>query len=185
MSDQNNAPSHPNEPNGADRFSGSSQPDPRLAYEPPAAGTVHPMPEPPAYDRPATGGYGTSSARPGPPVSAFPGTVTAEERNWAMAAHLSAFVAAYFALGFLGPLVVLLTVGNRSAFVRRHALEALNFNLTVLIAAIVSGILIIILIGFLMLAAVFLGYVIATIAATMAASRGEDFRYPLTIPFAR
>ncbi len=104
-----------------------------------------------------------------------------EARNWAVAAHLSGFLAAYVALGFLGPLVVMLTVGKRSPFVRRHAVEALNFNLTALLAAVVSGVLVIVLVGIPMLIGVGLLYLVATIMAAVAASRGEEFRYPLTL----
>ncbi len=107
----------------------------------------------------------------------------AQERNWAVAAHLSSFVAAYVALGFLGPLVVLHAVGNRSAYVRRHAVEALNFNLSVLLYAAASAVLILILIGLPMLLALGLLYLVSVILAAMAASRGEEYRYPLTIRF--
>jgi uncharacterized Tic20 family protein len=104
-----------------------------------------------------------------------------DERNWAVAAHLGSFVAAYVALGFLAPLAVLLLAGRRSAFVRRHAVEALNFNLTVLLYAAVSTILIWVLIGIPMLVALGLLYVVAVLFGAAAASRGEDYRYPLTI----
>jgi uncharacterized Tic20 family protein len=115
-----------------------------------------------------------------------PGPITPqEERNWAVAAHLGGFVAAYIALGFLGPLAVLLLAGPRSPFVRRHAVEALNFNLTVLIYAAVSGVLTFVLIGFPMLVAVGVLYVVAVLLGAMAASRGEDYRYPITIRFVR
>lgn len=107
----------------------------------------------------------------------------AQERNWAVAAHLSGFVAAYVALGFLGPLVVLLAAGNRSAYVRRHAVEALNFNLSVLLYAGVSAVLILILIGLPLLLAVGLLYLVSVIMGAMAASRGEEYRYPVTIRF--
>jgi hypothetical protein len=108
-----------------------------------------------------------------------------EERNWALAAHLGSFVAAYVALGFLAPLAVLLLAGRRSAFVRRHAVEALNFNLTVLVYAAVSAVLVTVLIGIPMLVALGLLYVVAVLLGAAAASRGEDYRYPLTIRFVR
>jgi hypothetical protein len=104
-----------------------------------------------------------------------------EARNWAVAAHLSGFLAAYVALGFIGPLVVMLTTGKRSPFVRRHAVEALNFNLTALLAVIVSGALVVVLIGIPMLVAVGILYLVTTIMGAVAASRGEEFRYPLTL----
>ncbi len=111
--------------------------------------------------------------------------VPSEDRNWAMGAHLSAFIAAYIALGFLGPLVVLLVRGDRSQFVRRHAVEALNFNLTVLIYLVISVILAIVLIGLLMLVALGILYIVAVILGAVRASSGEQYRYPLTIRFVK
>jgi hypothetical protein len=102
-----------------------------------------------------------------------------------MGAHLSAFLAAYIALGFLGPLVVLLVRGDRSQFVRRHAVEALNFNLTVLIYVVICVILAIVLIGFVLLIALGVLYVITVIVGAVRASSGEDYRYPLTIRFVK
>ncbi|MPZ53162.1 MAG: DUF4870 domain-containing protein [Acidimicrobiia bacterium] len=100
-----------------------------------------------------------------------------------MGAHLSAFVAAYVALGLLGPLVVLLIQGNNSPFVRRHAVEALNFNLTWLIWIGISVLLIFVFIGIFMLIAVGIAYVVLVIMGGLAASRGEEYRYPLTFRF--
>jgi len=111
--------------------------------------------------------------------------VPSEDRNWAMGAHLSAFVAAYIALGFLGPLVVMLVRGDRSQFVRQHAVEALNFNLTVLIWIAISVILIIVGIGILMLIAVGIMYVVTVIIGAVRANSGQGYRYPLTIRFVR
>lgn len=109
--------------------------------------------------------------------------VPAEDRHWAMGAHLSAFVAAYIALGFLGPLVILLIRGERSPFVRQHAVEALNFNLTVLIYVVVCVILAFLLIGFLLIIALGILYVVAVLIGAVRANSGEAYRYPLTIRF--
>ena len=109
------------------------------------------------------------------------GVVPAEDRHWAMGAHLSAFVAAYIALGFLGPLVILLIRGERSPFVRQHA--ALNFNLTVLIYVVVCVILAFLLIGFLLIIALGILYVVAVLIGAVRANSGEAYRYPLTIRF--
>lgn len=119
-----------------------------------------------------------------PPAAPPPGAMQqVEERNWAVAAHLSGFVAAWFALGFLGPLVVLLAAGNRSPFVRRHAVEALNFNLSVLLYLAISLVLVLVLVGVVTMLAVGVLYVVASILGAVAASRGDEFRYPLTIRF--
>lgn len=159
------------EPTPTHRTADASTPDPTLAYEPPSYG-------PPAAPAPGHG-YPAPSAAAAPAT----GVPTSEDRNWATAAHLSGFVAAYLALGFIGPLVVMLTAGRRSPFVRRHAVEALNFNLTVLLALFVSAVLVVVLVGFLMLALVGIGYVAFSIAGALAAARGDEFRYPLTIRF--
>lgn len=109
----------------------------------------------------------------------------AEECNWAMAAHVSAIVGAWIALGFIGPLVVLLIRGDRSRFVREHAVEALNFNLSVLIYAIVGWLLTFVLVGFVVLGAVGVLWLVCTILGTIKASHGKPYRYPLTIRMVR
>ncbi|MFZ0161565.1 MAG: DUF4870 domain-containing protein [Kineosporiaceae bacterium] len=118
-----------------------------------------------------------SSTRP------MPLAASTTERNWAVGAHLSGFIAAWLALGFLGPLTVLLVAGNSSAYVRRHAIEAVNFNLSVLIYAAVSTALLFVLVGFLLLPLVGLLYAVASVLGAVAASRGAEFRYPLSIRF--
>src|SRR4051794_31449463 len=98
-----------------------------------------------------------------------------------MAAHVGVFVAAYIALGLVAPLIVLLVKGNDSAFVRRHAVESLNFQITALLAGIVSAVLTLVVIGFFMLVALVIVYLIFVIMATVAASKGQEYRYPLTL----
>jgi hypothetical protein len=102
-----------------------------------------------------------------------------------MLAHLLSFVAAYVALGFLAPLTVLLVFGPRSAYVRAHAVEALNFNLTWLIYAAVAVVLAIVLIGILILIALGIAYVVLVAIAAIRAYNGQYYRYPLTIRFVR
>jgi len=106
-----------------------------------------------------------------------------QERLWAMLAHLLSFVAAYLFLGFVAPLIVLLVFGPRSAFVRAHAVESLNFNLTWLLYGIIAVILAFVLIGFLILAILGVAYVVLVIIASVQANNGQFFRYPLTIRF--
>ena len=122
----------------------------------------------------------------GPPAGGQPGQPPLppdQERLWGMLAHLLSFVAAYIALGFVAPLVVLLVFGPRSAYVRAQAVESLNFNLSWLLYAIVAGILVIIGIGLLILLALGIAYVVLVIIASVQANNGQFFRYPLTIRF--
>src|SRR3712207_5449439 len=112
----------------------------------------YPDPEAPGGRRWWDGAQWTSH-RQGAPDTA-PSAAGSDSRNWAMAAHLSALVAAFVALAFLGPLLVYV-VRRDDPFVRAHATEALNFNLSMLIYAIVGGailaVLIVLLVGLLLL----------------------------------
>jgi uncharacterized Tic20 family protein len=77
--------------------------------------------------------------------------------------------------------------------VRRHAVESLNFQISILIYGVVGAIVAFVValvtfgIGLLVIVPVAIAAAIAVlvliILATMAASRGEDYRYPLTIRF--
>lgn len=107
--------------------------------------------------------------------------LSADEKTWGCAAHWSALVGAWVALAFLGPLVVMLVKGNESPYVRRQAVESLNFQLSILIYGIVSAVLILVLIGIVLLVAVGILWLVLTILGTVASARGEVYRYPLTI----
>jgi len=98
-----------------------------------------------------------------------------------MLAHISSILAAIVGLSFLGPLVVLLIQGPKSQFVRRQAVEALNFQITTYIAAIVSAVLIIVIIGIILLPIVLVAWLVLTIMAGIAANNGQDYRYPLNL----
>ncbi|WP_433160374.1 DUF4870 domain-containing protein [Kribbella sp. CA-247076] len=121
----------------------------------------------------------------GAPLSA------SEERTWGMVAHVGVLVAAWFAMGFLCPLVIWLVYRYRSEFVRRHALESLNFQLSLLIYTAVAVVLILITFGLgvlIIIPLVLIGAVAALVVivmATMAASSGREYRYPLTIRLVR
>ncbi|MDQ3899379.1 MAG: DUF4870 domain-containing protein, partial [Actinomycetota bacterium] len=104
-----------------------------------------------------------------------------EERNWAMAAHLGSLVAAWFALGLIAPLLVLLIQGDRSPYVRRHAVESLNFQINALLYTVVCFVLMFVLIGFALIVIYGIFYLVCVITATVRASNGADYRYPLTL----
>ncbi|WP_327636493.1 DUF4870 domain-containing protein [Kribbella sp. NBC_00482] len=114
-----------------------------------------------------------------------------EERTWALVAHIGVLVAAWLAMGFLCPLVVWLMFRDRSDFVRRHAVESLNFQISLLIYSAVSAVLIFITFGLgvlIVVPLVVIGAIAALVViilATVAASGGSDYRYPLTIRFIR
>jgi uncharacterized Tic20 family protein len=84
-------------------------------------------------------------------------------------------------LGFLtwvlGPLVIYLASDNE--FAKENAANALNWQIMVAIYATISGVLVIVLIGFLMLPLVGLLDLIFCILAAVKATDGEAWEYPL------
>ena len=98
-----------------------------------------------------------------------------------MTAHLASFAVAWIALGLVAPLAVLLFKGGESPFVRRHAVESLNFQINALIYTVVFFVLVFVVIGFVLLPLYAVFYLVTVIIGTVRASRGEDWRYPLTL----
>ena len=98
-------------------------------------------------------------------------------------------MAAWLAMGFLAPLVIMLTVGNQSPYVRRHAVESLNFQISLLIYGAAAILFSIVTIGLGLIVVIPLGLValvfalVFLIQASVKAANGEDYRYPLTLRF--
>jgi uncharacterized protein len=103
-----------------------------------------------------------------------------DEKLWSTLVHLGGLF-----FGFLAPLVGYLVLKDRGPFVRAHTATALNFQLTLLIAYVVGGILTIVFIGFLILFAAYVLNIVFCIIAAVKANKGEWYTYPLTIPFLR
>lgn len=105
-----------------------------------------------------------------------------EERNWAMFTHLSALAGVLVPFGsILGPLVLWLIGKDKYPSIDAHGKEALNFNITVVIAAVVSAVLILVIIGLVLLIAVAIAWVVLVIMATIKVSQGEFYRYPVSL----
>lgn len=104
-----------------------------------------------------------------------------QARDWALVAHLGSFLAAYVGLGFLCPLVVLLAKGKASAYVRHHAVEALNFQLTALGAGLIAVVLAFVYVGLILLPFIVIVDVVLVVMGGLAARRGEWYRYPVSI----
>jgi len=111
------------------------------------------------------------------------GAASKDERNLAMFAHLSALAGLIFPAGgnVIAPLIVWLTQREKSAFVADQSLEALNFNLTVLLAEIVCAFLLIVGIGVILGLALGIVWLVGTILAAIRASEGQRFRHRFTL----
>jgi len=110
--------------------------------------------------------------------------LTQEEKTYGMLAHLAALAGFVIPFGnIIGPLVIWLLKKDELAWVDRHGKESLNFQISITLYAFVSGILVFILIGILLLIAVGVFSLVMIIIASVRVSNGEDFKYPLCIPF--
>lgn len=162
-------------PGPEEHGTGGYSPDPSVTggqsshgTPPPGYGTPTP---PPGYGTPAPypgyGQYGHGQQAPNP----------SDEKMFSVLTHVLGLVT-----GPVGPLVLFLVQkDNASPYLKHHLTEALNFQLTMFIAYVVSWVLTFILIGALTwIAAVICGIVFSILAA-MAANRGEWYRYPISI----
>ena len=103
------------------------------------------------------------------------GAPSSESRTLGMLAHLLGI------MGFLGPLIIWLIKKDDEPFVDDQGKEALNFQITVLIGLIVSGLLTFICVGFFTAAAIAIGNIVLCIMAALKANEGETYRYPFTL----
>ncbi|MCK9554724.1 DUF4870 domain-containing protein [bacterium] len=102
-----------------------------------------------------------------------------------MFCHLSA-LSCYIGIPFgniIGPLVIWLIKKDEMPFVSEQGKEALNFQISMTIYAIVSFFLIFAVVGFFLLFAIAIINLIFVISAAVTASKGESYRYPLAIRF--
>jgi uncharacterized protein len=110
--------------------------------------------------------------------------MSADERNWGMYCHLAVFAGFLIPFGnIIGPLVIWLLKKEQYAFVDFNGKAVLNFQITVLIALLVSWVLMFVLIGFLLLPAVVIATLVLTIIGLIKAANGEHYHYPFSFKF--
>lgn len=119
---------------------------------------------------------GMSSPLPNEPM------LTQDDRTWAMASHLLGLLNYVTGLGgLIAVLILWLAKREQSPFIEESGRESLNFQITLLIAAVVGGILTLVLVGFLILAVVVVAGIVLPIVAGLAVSEGRRYRYPFTL----
>lgn len=113
-------------------------------------------------------------------VTEAAGELSAEEKNWAMACHLAALGAFVFPFGgIIGPLVIWLLKRDHMPFVDDQGKEALNFQITMMIAGFVCILLMLVVIGVLLIFPLIIFDVVMIIVAAVKASEGVRYRYPI------
>ena len=131
-----------------------------------------------------------------PPAPA--GTASAEERPWAMFAHLSALLGGLLTSGrggsigfFIGPLIVWLIKKDTMPFVNDQGKEALNFAITVSLACLALLLMTLATLGigallaFPLMAVIGLTALVLFIIAAVKANQGIAFRYPFSLRFVK
>ena len=106
-----------------------------------------------------------------------------DARLWAMWCHLgslSGFIGIPFG-SILVPAIIWLLKRDSDSFIDAHGRESLNFQVTLIIYFIIAGILCLVLIGFVLLAVLYIGGLVLTIQAAIRANDGMPYRYPFTI----
>ena len=156
-----------------------------------------PSPTPPPHNEPPAAPSASSPPPPPPPGEGEQATVDsgipAEQRQWAMFAHLSALAGAILtsAIGgigcLIGPLIIWLVKKDTMPFVDDQGKEALNFNITVGIAFLALLLLSILTLGIGLIVAIPLwviigiAWLVLTIIAAIKANEGQAYRYPFAL----
>ena len=152
-----------------------------------------PQPPPAAYQQPQDAQQSPPYQAPQAPPQYAPQAAPltpGEERTWGMLSHVvggGAMVLSGGFLGFVGSLVIYLMYKDRGPFVRAHAANSLNVQITAGIGFLVGWLLTITIIGALIgipiLIAVFIWAVVVHIIGAVKANNGEWWTPPMTPRF--
>ncbi len=108
--------------------------------------------------------------------------ITKDERTWAMLCHFSSFCMFIFPFGnILAPLIIWLIKKDEMSFIENQAKEVLNFQISMTIYLLISGILCIILIGIPIIIGLVIFCFIITLIAAISANDGKAYRYPMNL----
>ena len=120
----------------------------------------------------------TTEQIPSEPTQKAPESVdvSQDSKNMGMLCHLLAIFTV-----FLCPLLIWLIQKDEDKFIDSQGKEALNFQITIMFAVAASFALTPILIGVPLLFATFVCNIVFCILASIAASKGKDYRYPVCI----
>jgi uncharacterized Tic20 family protein len=116
-----------------------------------------------------------------PPVPATTSTPTADN-SLAVVMHILGLAGFVFPFGnIIAPLILWLVKRSTSPLLDRTGKEVLNFQISFTIYAAIAGVLFFVLVGFLILPAIAILWLVFIIIAAIKTGNGEEYRYPLTI----
>ena len=110
-------------------------------------------------------------------------TSSSNTRTWTVLSHASALIGFFvpWAGHILGPLIVWLAKRGDSPEIDAHGKESVNFQISMLIYNLIAGVLCLVLIGFVILGILHILNLVLVIVASIQASEGKLYRYPITI----
>ena len=138
-------------------------------YPPPPGGQYG---QPGQYGGFPPGGYGDSSATTGQPNQ--------DERTSGLIIHLGGAFTSWVV-----PLILFMMKKDESPYGRDQAAQALNFQILMMIGYFVSGILMLVLVGYLTWLAIWITSLVCSIKGATAANRGEWYRYPFNVSWVK
>ncbi len=193
MTDQPQQPQFDKPQQPADPPAGGPQgaPPPAYGQQPPQQGYGQQPPQQPygqpqqQYGQQPQQGYGQQPGYGAPQGYGNAGSGVEmpanEQRQWAMFAHLSGLINILGGWAIIATVILYVINKDKGQYVRQQSGEALNFQITLLIGTIIGWATSWLLIGFLILAVVWIGGAIFSIIAGLAANKGENYRYPFNI----
>ena len=120
--------------------------------------------------------WDSGAAAPPPQSPACPpGQLTSDDRTMAALCH---------GLGIINPIITLiiwLVKRDQSAFVNEQGKEAVNWQITVVIASIPVFLTMLIFIGFLLAPVLGIANIVFCIQGALAANKGQAYRYPISL----
>ena len=122
---------------------------------------------------------------PTPPGGVTAPAVTSNVRTWNILCHASALLGVFlhFPGHLLGPFIVWVAKRDDSPEIDAHGKESLNFQISMLIYNAIAAVFCLVLIGFFFLAVLWVLNAVFVIVASIQASDGKFYRYPMTIRF--
>ncbi|MEV4294128.1 DUF1707 and DUF4870 domain-containing protein [Microbispora rosea] len=119
--------------------------------------------------------YGTRPAYvPRPPAYHAAAVPDGGDRVGAAASHLFGLLGLFI----IGPLLMMVTAGRTSPYIRKHAVESLNFHLTVLGATVLLPFTVV---GVVLVPVIWVVGLVLCVVGGVSALAATEFRYPLTV----
>ena len=110
-------------------------------------------------------------------------TSSRDVRMWNVLCHATALAGFFvpWAGHILGPLIIWLAKRGDSPEIDEHGKESLNFQISMLIYNVIAGVLCLVLVGFIILVILHILNLVLVVVASIQASEGKFYRYPMTI----